>query len=228
MSPALVSSDILKSSIFAYTIVGVKEFIRCRRYETLTLHYILQGFSTSDCDWLMPPGQAGQRQTRVPVTDALKRRELLEEFIFWYFDSFLLPLLKVSLFGLLTKFPSWMILFVLLQDNILYHGNICVPQSGFVFSARWLGDTLCSFGQPSDFWDIRKDAAGDLVQSSHHLCCWCRVIIWVWSRGAPPATEIGFFFCSSSTERYGCPTYRKFEKEKNEPNCLSFFPDSEV
>jgi telomerase reverse transcriptase len=36
------------------------------------------------------------KQRRVPVTDSLKRRELLEEFIFWYFDSFVLPLLRVS------------------------------------------------------------------------------------------------------------------------------------
>jgi telomerase reverse transcriptase len=64
----------------------------------MTLHHILQGFSTSDCDWLMPPGQAIQRQSRVSVTDALKRRELLEEFIFWYFTSFLLQLLKVFFF----------------------------------------------------------------------------------------------------------------------------------
>ena len=35
-------------------------------------------------------------QSRVSVTDALKRRELLEEFIFWYFDTFLIPLLKVT------------------------------------------------------------------------------------------------------------------------------------
>ena len=38
------------------------------------------------------------KQTRVPVTDTLKRREVLEEFLFWYFDSFVLPLLKVWLF----------------------------------------------------------------------------------------------------------------------------------
>jgi telomerase reverse transcriptase len=75
--------------------VDVKKFISCRRYETLTLHHLLQGFSTSDCDWLMAPGQAAQPQFRVTITDALKRRELLEEFIYWYFSSFLLPLLKV-------------------------------------------------------------------------------------------------------------------------------------
>ena len=75
----------------------VKLFICSRRYENLTLHRILQGFSTSACDWLFPPGEGAQKQSRVSVSDALKRRELLEEFIYWYFDSFVLPLLKVLL-----------------------------------------------------------------------------------------------------------------------------------
>lgn len=60
------------------------------------MHHILQGFSTSECDWLMPPGTAARNQRRVSVTDALKRRELLEEFIFWYFDSFVSSLLKAG------------------------------------------------------------------------------------------------------------------------------------
>ena len=55
-----------------------------RRYESLSLHHVVQGFSTSACEWLMPPGP-GARQIRVPVSDALKRRELLEDFLFWYF-----------------------------------------------------------------------------------------------------------------------------------------------
>lgn len=74
--------------------IDVKSFIAGRRYESLSMHNIVQGFSTSACEWLMPPGK-GQQQTRVSVSDALKRRELLEDFLFWYFDSFLLPLLKV-------------------------------------------------------------------------------------------------------------------------------------
>ena len=44
----------------------------------------------------MPPGTAMRNQSRVSVTDALKRRELLEDFVFWYFDSFVSSLLKVS------------------------------------------------------------------------------------------------------------------------------------
>lgn len=74
---------------------GVKQLISCRRYESLTLHHLLQGFSTSACDWLIPPGPGAQEQTRISVSDSLKRRELLEDFLFWYFNSFVLPLLKV-------------------------------------------------------------------------------------------------------------------------------------
>jgi hypothetical protein len=84
----------LMTPAFMPNTADVKKFISCRRYESLSLHHIVQGFSTSACEWLMPPG-TGAGQTRVSVSDALKRRELLEDFLFWYFDAFLLPLLKV-------------------------------------------------------------------------------------------------------------------------------------
>ena len=70
----------------------MKSFITSRRYETTTIHNILQGFSIAECDWLAPD----RAQLRVARTDSLKRRELLEEFLFWYFDSFLIPLLRAS------------------------------------------------------------------------------------------------------------------------------------
>jgi len=66
-----------------------------RRFETVSLHRVLQGFSTTDCDWLTPSGVPGCHHGRVHVTDSLKRRELLEEFMFWYFDAFVIPLIKV-------------------------------------------------------------------------------------------------------------------------------------
>lgn len=67
-----------------------------RRYETFTLHSVLQGFCTSDCDWLAPDTPGAQKQSRVSVTDSLKRLELVQEFLFWYFDSFLTPLIRAS------------------------------------------------------------------------------------------------------------------------------------
>lgn len=76
----------------------IMELITARRYETLTLHHVLQSFMTSECDWLMPPGEGALKQHRVSVTDARKRREVLEEFIFWYFDSFLFPLLRATFY----------------------------------------------------------------------------------------------------------------------------------
>ena len=73
-------------------IIDVKEFISYRRFEGMSVHYALQGFAINDCAWLLPPG--GDKRSSSP-SEASKRRELLEEFIFWYFDSFLIPLLKV-------------------------------------------------------------------------------------------------------------------------------------
>ena len=81
------------SHLFA---TDVKHMIVSRRYETLSVHHILQQFRTSDCEWLMPQSAGMQGQSRVSVTDSLKRRELLEDFLFWFFDSFLIPLLRVS------------------------------------------------------------------------------------------------------------------------------------
>ena len=74
-----------------------------RRFETISLYRVLQEFSTTDCDWLIPPGKPGCYHGRVPVTDSLKRRELLEEFLFWYFDSFVIPLIKVREHLMLQK-----------------------------------------------------------------------------------------------------------------------------
>ncbi|KAG6908673.1 hypothetical protein DXG01_003687 [Tephrocybe rancida] len=85
-------------SNFEVILKYVKEFIHCRRFETVTLHHVVQGFGTSSCDWLMPPGDGARQQSRVAVSDALKRRELLEDFIFWYFDSFVSNLLKTNFY----------------------------------------------------------------------------------------------------------------------------------
>ena len=62
------------------------------------MHTLLQGFNISDCDWLAPHGRGAHSQSRVSVSDSLKRLELVQDFIFWYFDEFLVPLLKVRLF----------------------------------------------------------------------------------------------------------------------------------
>lgn len=73
---------------------GVKLFIKGHRLETFTLHTVMQNFSSQECEWLLPLSTRALYQ-RPSVTDALKRRELIEEFLYWYFDSFVLPLIRV-------------------------------------------------------------------------------------------------------------------------------------
>ncbi|KAG9006699.1 hypothetical protein FRB93_008431 [Tulasnella sp. JGI-2019a] len=75
----------------------IASFITYRRSEVPTLHTVLQGLSLHDCDWLVPDGTRAQSQRSTP-SDDMKRRELLHEFIYWFFDSFLTPLLKTTFY----------------------------------------------------------------------------------------------------------------------------------
>ena len=74
----------------------IREFIELRRFETLSLHHVLQGIKISKCKWLELPRNDDKSKKYANATDSLKRREIFEEFVFWYFSSFLLPLLSVS------------------------------------------------------------------------------------------------------------------------------------
>ena len=74
----------------------VKHFISDNRFTSTSLHNVLQGFIITECDWVMPPKPSMKRtRAHVPITETEIKRGLVEEFLFWYFDSFLVPLLKV-------------------------------------------------------------------------------------------------------------------------------------
>ena len=91
-TPLLANPVARLDSTVAFT-SAVKDFISYRRYETMSLHSIMQGLSTTTCRWTV----YGTAQTaHIPLSDSIKRRELLEEFIVWYFGSFVVPLLRVS------------------------------------------------------------------------------------------------------------------------------------
>ncbi|THH09180.1 hypothetical protein EW146_g8757 [Bondarzewia mesenterica] len=83
---------------FKSVMKSVKEFIAYRRYETTTLHHIMQGVSISKCEWLALRSSMTEHRTSIPVSDSIKRRELMEEFLFWYFSSFLLTLLRTTFY----------------------------------------------------------------------------------------------------------------------------------
>lgn len=61
----------------------------------MSLYEIIRGLSTSNCKWTAPSNAS---TTHIPVSDNLKRRELLEEFIVWYFGSFVAPLLRTTFY----------------------------------------------------------------------------------------------------------------------------------
>lgn len=59
-------------------------------YEPVTLHTLMQGLRVNDVKWL------AVGEGRVPPQESLKRRRLLETFMQWLCDDFIIPLIKVS------------------------------------------------------------------------------------------------------------------------------------
>lgn len=70
---------------------AVEHFVRRRKFESLTLHDILQNIKIAAIPWLRPPN-VGERC--LSKSDFDKRKELLSEFIYWLFDSYLIPLIR--------------------------------------------------------------------------------------------------------------------------------------
>ncbi|KAG8723153.1 hypothetical protein FRC09_004547 [Ceratobasidium sp. 395] len=96
----------------------IEKVVTQRRFETLTLHALMQRLCMADCEWL---GETKDR--RVCQSDALKRAELFCEFIYWFFDSFLMPLIRTSFYVTETS---------ALQHQLLYFRHddwhtLCIP-----------------------------------------------------------------------------------------------------
>ncbi|SPO40058.1 uncharacterized protein PSFLO_05540 [Pseudozyma flocculosa] len=77
---------------------SISQFVRARRFETSTLHQAMQGLRVTDVDWTLPPGKAARWQ-RPTASESAKRRELLSEFVYWLFDSLLIPLLRTTFYA---------------------------------------------------------------------------------------------------------------------------------
>ncbi|KAK4681468.1 Telomerase reverse transcriptase [Podospora pseudoanserina] len=69
----------------------VHEFIHLRRFESMCLHEVMQGMKLQDIDWLAPPGLANQKCSQ---SDMQKRTEIFYEFLYYLFDSLLIPLIR--------------------------------------------------------------------------------------------------------------------------------------
>ncbi|RDA84438.1 hypothetical protein CP532_2149 [Ophiocordyceps camponoti-leonardi (nom. inval.)] len=79
----------------------VDHFIKLRRFESMSLHEIFQGIKVADIAWLGPSSddESGRRRRRrrtskLSSSDTRKREEIFHEFLYFAFDSLLIPLIR--------------------------------------------------------------------------------------------------------------------------------------
>lgn len=71
---------------------SIDHFIRIRRFESMSLHDVMEGLCVSAVGWLVPPQV--ECEAKLSRSDFFKRRELLAELLYYLFDSFLIPLIR--------------------------------------------------------------------------------------------------------------------------------------
>ncbi|KAI9836504.1 MAG: hypothetical protein M1838_005015 [Thelocarpon superellum] len=71
---------------------NVHRFVTLRRFESPTLHDVLQGFKIGSIPWLQPTSD--QVSGKLAQTDVQKRWEIWAEFVYYVFDSLLIPLIR--------------------------------------------------------------------------------------------------------------------------------------
>ncbi|KAF9319390.1 hypothetical protein BG003_009165 [Podila horticola] len=79
---------------------AMTKFIHLRKYESISLQYVLQGFKISACEWLQDNRKADPRGSvrHLPPSASEKQLEILCEFLYWLFDGFLVPLLQATFY----------------------------------------------------------------------------------------------------------------------------------
>ncbi|KAK5122386.1 hypothetical protein LTR85_003970 [Meristemomyces frigidus] len=71
---------------------SVDRFVRLRRYESMTLHDVLQPMKLRGVQWLAAPNT--RIDAKLSNTDFAKRKELMGELLYYLFDSFMIPLIR--------------------------------------------------------------------------------------------------------------------------------------
>ncbi|KAK6362887.1 hypothetical protein TWF730_000340 [Orbilia blumenaviensis] len=76
----------------------LEKFVKLRRYETLSLHDVMQGFKLTDFTWLhqKTPNQNGK--IRLDAADMKHCTSLLAEFLYYLFDSLVIPLIRAHFY----------------------------------------------------------------------------------------------------------------------------------
>ncbi|KAM0282493.1 hypothetical protein ACHAQH_003007 [Verticillium albo-atrum] len=73
----------------------VDHFVKLRRFEALSLHELTHGLKVTSMKWLAPPSLKSQKTSQ---TDMNKRLEILNDFLYYVFDSLLIPLLRSNFY----------------------------------------------------------------------------------------------------------------------------------
>lgn len=74
----------------------VDRFILLRRFESVSLHQVVQELQIARIPWLTPYGTAPD--AKPSLSDFTKRREIFYEFVYYLFDSILIPLISANFY----------------------------------------------------------------------------------------------------------------------------------
>ena len=75
---------------------GVDKFVHARKFETLTLHQIVEQIKVKSMRWLALPESEVTRN--LAKSELSKRIELLQEFVYYIFDSLLIPVIRSNFY----------------------------------------------------------------------------------------------------------------------------------
>lgn len=75
---------------------AIDQFVRMRRFESMTLAHVLLGMQVKKISWLCPAKCAPD--ANLSRTDHAKRLELLAELLYYMFDSFVIPLVRAHFY----------------------------------------------------------------------------------------------------------------------------------
>lgn len=71
---------------------AIDQFVHLRRFETLSLHDLMQSIDVKNLQWSKP--LRAEPSFKMSKTDFVKRQELMAELLYYIFDSWLIPLIR--------------------------------------------------------------------------------------------------------------------------------------
>ncbi|KAK6538129.1 hypothetical protein TWF694_011011 [Orbilia ellipsospora] len=76
----------------------IERFAKLRRYESLSLHDVLQGFKMTDLAWLHQKRPNANGKVKLDAADMKQCSSLFAEFIYYLFDSLLIPMIRAHFY----------------------------------------------------------------------------------------------------------------------------------